>query len=68
MGDTPEHPDSREEGAQRAPEDAANGQKPEPKPRFNPFINEEDMFKVVLWAGGICLAVVLLAMIVRSVL
>ncbi len=66
MGDTPEHPDSRKESAQRAPEEAA-GPASDQKQRFNPFVNEDDMFKVVLWAGAICLAIVLLAMIVRSI-
>jgi hypothetical protein len=40
-----------------------HSRKPEkPAPRFNPFANEEDMFKIVLWVGGICL--VLLPVIV----
>lgn len=41
-------------------------EQPAPR-RFNPFAHEEDMFKVVLWAGGVFLAIILLAVIARAI-
>jgi hypothetical protein len=35
--------------------------------RFNPFANEGDMYKVVLYAGGIAGAIILLVFVVRAV-
>ncbi len=36
-------------------------------PKFNPFTNEEDMFKVVLWVGAGVLAVVVVAGLISLV-
>jgi hypothetical protein len=55
--------DSAQTGARRPAEPASEGS---PR-RFNPFINEDDMFKVVLWAGGIVLAIVVLIVLVRTI-
>lgn len=35
--------------------------------RFNPFRNEEDMFKIVLWAGAVCLALIVVVFLARAV-
>ena len=57
-------------GKQR--EDAQNASQPpaeEPEPhRFNPFINEEDMFKVVLAVGAACLVTVVVVLALRAIL
>lgn len=37
------------------------------KQRFNPFLNEGDMFKVVLWVGAVVLVAILIAVVVRGV-
>lgn len=34
---------------------------------FDPFTREEDMFKVVLWAGGAVVAIILLVVLARVV-
>lgn len=34
--------------------------------RFNPFRNEEDMFKIVLWVGAVCLALILVVFAARA--
>jgi hypothetical protein len=36
--------------------------------RFNPFINEADMFKVLLYVAAGCAIVALLALLVRTIL
>lgn len=51
-----------------------DGQQPVQRPekqddeRFNPFRNEEDMFKIVLWVGGAAAVVILLVVVGRAVL
>lgn len=51
-----------------------DGQPPVQRPeqqddeRFNPFRNEEDMFKIVLWVGGVAAVVILLVVVGRAVL
>ncbi|MFT4049986.1 MAG: hypothetical protein QM648_09145 [Solirubrobacterales bacterium] len=50
-------PDKHSEAPQRAPQR-----------RFNPFLNEEDMFKVVLWVAGAVFVLVVLAVVVRALL
>jgi len=35
--------------------------------RFNPFRNEEDMFKIVLWVAAGCAVVALLAVAARAI-
>lgn len=39
----------------------------EPKERFNPFINESDMFKVLLYVAAFCAFAALLALLIRTV-
>ena len=39
----------------------------DPKERFNPFINEADMFKVLLYVAAFCAIVALLALLIRSI-
>lgn len=34
---------------------------------FNPFVNEADMFKVVVWAGLIAVALIVLVVLVRTI-
>jgi hypothetical protein len=34
---------------------------------FNPFINERDMFKVLLYVAAFCAIVALLALLIRTV-
>lgn len=41
-------------------------QKPDEK-RFNPLRNEEDMFRVVVWVGAVCLALVVVVLLARAV-
>lgn len=36
------------------------------KERFNPFINEADMFKVLLCVAGFCAIVALLTVLIRT--
>lgn len=55
--DPDKHPETPENGAER----------PEKGP-FNPFLNEEDMFKVVLWVAGGLLALVMVVLLLRAVL
>jgi hypothetical protein len=40
--------------------------KEESKERFNPFLNEGDMFKVLLYVAGACAVIALLALLIRS--
>jgi hypothetical protein len=54
--DTPEAP---ENGAETPPE--------EPKGPFNPFLNEEDMFKVVLYVGAAVLVVAVLVLLEQAI-
>jgi hypothetical protein len=61
--DPDKRPDSSQNGAQSPAEPAAG---PEEK-RFNPFIHEADMFKVVLWAGGIAVVVILLVVLLGAI-
>jgi hypothetical protein len=39
----------------------------DPKERFNPFINEGDMFKVLLYVAAFCAVVALLALTIRTI-
>jgi len=39
----------------------------DPKERFNPFINESDMFKVLLYVAGFCAVVAVLALLIRTI-
>ena len=39
----------------------------DPDERFNPFRNEGDMFKIVLYVAAGCVALALLALLIRSV-
>jgi hypothetical protein len=48
-----------------------NGSEPpveDPKGRFNPFLNEDDMFKIVLGVGAGVLVVAVLAVIANALL
>lgn len=45
-----------------------NGSERPEKGRFNPFLNEEDMFKVVLWVAGGLLALIVVVMLLRALL
>jgi hypothetical protein len=48
-----------------------NGSEPpveEPKERFNPFLHEDDMFKIVLGVGAGVLVVAVLAVIANALL
>jgi len=38
----------------------------EPKEPFNPFINESDMFKVLLYVAAGCAVVAILALLIRT--
>lgn len=49
------------------PDKQAEAPQKQPPRRFNPFLNEEDMFKVVLWAGGIVLVIMALVLLARAV-
>jgi hypothetical protein len=40
---------------------------PDKQDRFNPFVNEADMFKVVLYVAAGCAIVALLALLLRVV-
>ena len=48
--------------------DPTNQPPPDKKERFNPFVNEGDMFKVLLWVAGGALVVIGLVFLVRGVL
>jgi hypothetical protein len=50
------------------PETPENGSERPEKGRFNPFLNEDDMFKVVLWVAGGVLVVAALAVLAQAVL
>jgi hypothetical protein len=52
-------PATPEKGAETPPE--------EPKGRFNPFLNEDDMFKVVLYVGAAVLVLAVLAFLANAV-
>lgn len=58
----PERPD---EGAQSSAEPPAEIERRDPN-RFNPFVNEDDMFKVVLGVAGAALLIVAVAVIIQS--
>lgn len=49
------------------PENAAKSPQKGEDERFNPFRNEGDMFKIVVWAGAVCLALILIVFLVRAV-
>ena len=50
-----------------APENGAETPPEEPKGPFNPFLNEGDMFKIVLYVGGFVLVVAVLAVIANAI-
>ncbi len=35
--------------------------------RFNPLRNEEDMFRVVVWVGAVCLALIVVVVLARAI-
>jgi hypothetical protein len=39
----------------------------DPRDRFNPFLNEADMFKVLLYVAAFCAIVAVLALLIRTV-
>lgn len=70
MTDGPDQPTSTpQNGAQRptAGQTSAPDPAEAPKQRFNPFIHEDDMFKVVLWAGGIVVLLIILIVLARTI-
>ena len=60
-GNTPAEP---ENGSESLPEDP---KQPEANPRFDPFTNEGDMFKIVLGVGGGVLVVALIAFLANLI-
>lgn len=50
----------------KQPETPENGSERPPGDRFNPFLHEEDMFKVVLWVAGGLLALIVVVLAVRA--
>jgi hypothetical protein len=48
-------------------ENAAESLPEEPKKRFDPFTNEGDMFKIVLWVGGVVLVIAVLAVLANAI-
>lgn len=58
-------PDNKPESPQSGAQSAPAGDTPPQKPRFNPFANEEDMFKIVLWAGAAVLLIIVLVVLAR---
>jgi hypothetical protein len=50
-----------------APENGAESLPEEPKQRFDPFTNEGDMFKIVLWVGAAVLVVMVLAFLSSAI-
>jgi hypothetical protein len=66
MTDNSSKPDTErpDEGAQSSPA-PAKIEKRDPD-RFNPFVNEDDMFKVVLVVAGAALVFIAVAVIIQS--
>jgi hypothetical protein len=57
------------ESPEKTPQNAAERRYREvPQPKFNPFANEDDMFKVVLAVGAAVLLLIALAVLIRSIL
>ncbi|MGB0873076.1 MAG: hypothetical protein ACPGWS_10070 [Solirubrobacterales bacterium] len=55
MPDTPNDPQKRVKRSQEPAEQ-----------RFNPLRNEEDMFRVVVWVGAICLVLIVVVALART--
>lgn len=54
-------PDKQPEAPQKPSESPEKGP-------FNPFLNEEDMFKVVLWVAGGLLVLIVVVLALRALL
>ena len=51
-----------------APENGAETPPEEPKGPFNPFLNEDDMFKIVLYVGAGVLVIAVLVFLANAIL
>ena len=60
MTTDPERPSSTPENGPETPSEP-------PKQRFNPFLHEDDMFKIVLYVGAGVLAIAVLAVLAQAI-